>query len=272
MKNIRYTKMDPSGNISLIVDSFVPRAEQSRVAAELMARDKSAEQVGFLEKPENGQCLVRLQMMGGEFCGNASLSAAAVMLRNASLPAGTPYELMLEVSGAPEAVTVRCSMDERGAFKGAVSMPLPESISEFCFFDGFECYTLPLVRFPGICHAMVCTGELTKPYAEKIIGRWCRQLNAEALGLMFLDKAAGTLEPLVYVASTDTAVWEGSCASGTAAAAACLAELDGERSDVTLVQPRGRLSAGARFSGGMVRELTLRGSAVSMGEYVVQLP
>ena len=49
--NISYTKIDPAGNITVIVDSFVPREQQSRVAAELMKRDVTVEQVGFLEKP-----------------------------------------------------------------------------------------------------------------------------------------------------------------------------------------------------------------------------
>lgn len=75
--NISYTKIDPAGNITVIVDSFVPREQQSRVASELMKLDNSVEQVGFLEKPDDPCCAVRLQMMGGEFCGNASLSAAA---------------------------------------------------------------------------------------------------------------------------------------------------------------------------------------------------
>lgn len=45
--NISYTKIDPAGNITVIVDSFVPREQQSRVAAELMKRDVTVEQVGF---------------------------------------------------------------------------------------------------------------------------------------------------------------------------------------------------------------------------------
>ena len=65
--NISYTKIDPAGNITVIVDSFVPREQQSRVAAELMKRDVTVEQVGFLEKPDDPCCAVRLQMMGGEF-------------------------------------------------------------------------------------------------------------------------------------------------------------------------------------------------------------
>ena len=170
--NISYTKINPAGNITAIVDSFVPRQEQSLAAAELMRRDASLEQVGFLEKPDDPCCLVRLQMMGGEFCGNASLSAAAVMLQKLGMPVGIPCELTLEVSGAPDAVAITGSVNEAGTFEGEVSMPLPESISEFCFFDGFKCYTLPLVRFPGICHAIVPSGTLERCDALRLIGQW----------------------------------------------------------------------------------------------------
>ncbi len=270
--NINYTKIDPSGNITLIVDSYVPRQEQSQIAAALMARDKSAEQVGFLEKPADCNCIARLQMMGGEFCGNASLSAAAVMLKKAGAPAGLEYNIQLEVSGAPDAVVIKGSMDENMVFSGSAAMPLPESLSEFCFFDGFECYNLPLVRFPGICHAIVRPGLISSVDAERLIGPWCRRLGAEALGLMFFDEPGRSLKPLVYVASTDTSVWEGSCASGTSAVAAHLAEVDGEHAYVTLRQPRGTLSAEALFGGGCIRALSLHGTAKSIGEYSVELP
>lgn len=269
---IHYSKIDPSGNITLIVDSFVPRSEQSRAASELMQRDKSVEQVGFLEKPDDCTCIARLQMMGGEFCGNASLSAAAVMLGKASAPAGSEYTLRLEVSGAPEPVTIVCSLGEGGDFSGSVSMPLPESLSEYCFFDGFECYELPLVRFPGICHAIVRPGVLSEADAETLIGKWCSQLGSDALGLMFFDETESTLRPLVYVASTDSAVWEGSCASGTSAVAAHLAEIDGEHARVTLRQPRGTLSAQAEYGAGSISSLTLHGGAALCGEYSVELP
>ena len=129
--NISYTKIDPAGNITVIVDSFVPREQQSRVAAELMKRDVTVEQVGFLEKPDDPCCAVRLQMMGGEFCGNASLSAAAVIFSRAGLAEGLYCEELFEVSGAPEPVKISGSMVNRTCFEGEVAMPLPESISEW---------------------------------------------------------------------------------------------------------------------------------------------
>ncbi len=262
--NISYTKIDPSGNITLIVDSFVPRSEQSRVASELMALDTQAEQVGFLEAPFDPCCAVRLQMMGGEFCGNATLSAAAVIMRQFSMDAG---DMLIEVSGAPEPVKVSGSVSAPDTFTGEVAMPLPEAIYECSFLDGFDCYTLPLVRFPGICHAMVPAGTMSRETAERVIGAWCRQIKADALGLMFLDKDAGTLTPLVYVESTGSAVWEGSCASGTSAAAAYLADIDGEYASVRLAQPRGTLSAAAACTGSQIRSLTLSGSAIIRGKF-----
>ena len=266
--NISYTKIDPSGNITLIVDSFVPREEQRRIAALLMVRDSEAEQVGFLEAPEDPCCAVRLQMMGGEFCGNATLSAAAVVMRQIGLDAG---DMLIEVSGSPGPVKVTGVMSAPGRFDGEVDMPLPESIYECSFLDGFDCHTLPLVRFPGICHAIVSAGTLTREKAEAVIGPWCRQIGSEALGLMFFDKDKNTLTPLVYVESTGTAVWEGSCASGTAAVASYLAELDGEHASVCLFEPRGRLSAEAACSGSQVTSLKLSGSAVIRGKNTVLL-
>lgn len=266
--NISYTKIDPSGNITLIVDSFVPREDQSRIAALLMVRDSEAEQVGFLEAPEDPCCAVRLQMMGGEFCGNATLSAAAVVMRQLGLDAG---DMLIEVSGSPGPVKVTGVMSAPGRFDGEVDMPLPESIYECSFLDGFDCHTLPLVRFPGICHAIVSAGTLTREKAEAVIDPWCRQIGSEALGLMFFDKDKNTLTPLVYVESTGTAVWEGSCASGTAAVASYLAELDGEHASVCLFEPRGRLSAEAACSGSQVTSLKLSGSAVIRGKNTVLL-
>lgn len=262
--NISYTKIDPSGNITLIVDSFVPREDQSRIAALLMERDPEAEQVGFLEVPEDPCCAVRLQMMGGEFCGNATLSAASVIMQQAGLDAG---DMLIEVSGAPEPVKVSGNILTPGTFQGEVAMPLPESISECSFLDGFDCYTLPLVRFPGICHAIVTPDALTREKAERVIGAWCRQIKSDALGLMFFDRDKRTLTPLVYVESTGTAVWEGSCASGTAAVVSYLAELDGEYASVRLSQPRGKLSAAAAYSGSQVRSLSLSGSAITRGKF-----
>ena len=44
---LRYTVIDPTKNITLLVTTPVPRDVQPRVAAELLRRERDAEQVGF---------------------------------------------------------------------------------------------------------------------------------------------------------------------------------------------------------------------------------
>ena len=266
---VEYWKVDPTGNITLIVETPVPRESQSRIAAELLRRDNDAEQVGFLEAPEKAGARLRLQMMGGEFCGNAAISAAAIITCCLEPDGGSVRELFLDVSGAPDIVPVKISA-ESGGCSGTVSMPLPESVCVNNFRLGDDTYTLPLVRFPGICHCIV-SGGLSRETAQRCIADWCRQLDAEALGLMFCDEAAGSLEPLVYVASTDTAVWESSCASGTAAAAAYLACARGVDVSISLREPCGVLSAEAELRGGKVGSLKLSGKAAILGKYMAEI-
>ena len=176
---------------------------------------------------------------------------------------------MLEVSGVPDVVPVKICA-ESGGYCGTVSMPLPESVCSFDFRLGDDTCTLPLVRFPGICHCIV-NGGLSRETAQRCISDWCRQLDAEALGLMFYDESVGSLEPLVYVASTDTAVWESSCASGTAAAAAYLACARGVDVSISMSEPCGVLSAEAGLRGGKVGSLKLSGKAAILGKYMAEI-
>ena len=70
---------DPSGNKTILVLTPVPKEQHSTLAAQLLARsDIDAEQVGYVTCVE-GKTL-RVDMMGGEFCGNASRAAAAYAL------------------------------------------------------------------------------------------------------------------------------------------------------------------------------------------------
>ena len=75
---LNFIKTNPSGNTTILVDSAVPEKEQSVVAKRLLAYDSvQAEQVGFLTIPDDTTDYnIALRMMGGEFCGNATRSAA----------------------------------------------------------------------------------------------------------------------------------------------------------------------------------------------------
>ena len=115
-KDIEYRVFDPTGNITALVETAVDVADQPAVASLVMDAEPDVEQVGFvrfLDEAEGaaqaGRADVRLRMAGGEFCGNATMCAAALYLlkggadKAGSAPAGSPE------SAAARTVTVKVS-------------------------------------------------------------------------------------------------------------------------------------------------------------------
>ena len=72
---MRYRIFDPTGNITALVEEAVDVSRQPSVAADIMQKHSNVEQVGFVSLDGD---LPALRMAGGEFCGNASMSAAAL--------------------------------------------------------------------------------------------------------------------------------------------------------------------------------------------------
>lgn len=231
---LRYTVIDPTKNITLLVTTPVPRDVQPRVAAELLQREKDAEQVGFAEGLAAGE--PRLQMMGGEFCGNATMSMAAWLHRD--LPVGESCALTLPVSGAPEPVPCRVTHID-GCFIGTVSMPLPERIETLSLPVCGVMQSLPVVLLPGICHVIVPADMIRRDQAEKTLRSWSDLLPGEAMGLLLLDESRTAFTPLVYVRPTDSCVWERGCGSGSASIGAWLTQVRGADQCVSLRQPGG---------------------------------
>ena len=112
MREIRYVILDPTGNLTALVLDPVSGEERTRITAALMDR---CEQVGYLCSPEKPGVRARLQMMGGEFCGNASMAAAVYLAAGDGLQEDRETEIILEVSGAdtPVACRARTGMETR---------------------------------------------------------------------------------------------------------------------------------------------------------------
>ena len=276
--NIRYSIWDPSGNITALVESPVPRERQSAVAAELMARHPAVEQLGFVSlRPENGAD-ASLRMAGGEFCGNASLSAAALLRSRpgSAGSSGVPNLCSLRVSGADQPIPVRLRREAEGVYAGSVRMPKAREIRETEFCRSGLRGTLPLVRMEGISHLIVAEpspfcGLLDRPAeAEAAVKAWCAELGAEGLGLMFLQRGEGVLRlrPLVWIPGSGTLFWENSCASGSSAVGMALAAERGAPLRLTLEQPGGRLQVDCEPGRG---ETWLSGRTALLGQYDTQL-
>ena len=79
---LRYCILDPTGNITALAESPVAHGDQPAAAEAIMRRHPEVEQVGFVRFGADaaGGLAGELRMAGGEFCGNASMSAAALFL------------------------------------------------------------------------------------------------------------------------------------------------------------------------------------------------
>ncbi|MCR5005846.1 MAG: hypothetical protein K6A77_08055 [Clostridiales bacterium] len=246
---LRYLLMDPSGNRTILVESPVPEAEQPAVAERLLALEPSAEQVGFLTRCDASG--VALRMAGGEFCGNAAMSAAVYYALQNSLTGGT---VSVDISGAPSPLAVTIDRDRTGLWRGRVAMPRPVSIQSITFPNG---QTLPVVFFLGIAH-VILRSSMSRSEAEKTVVAWCDFLKAEALGLMFVDPLEERLTPLVYVPAVNSLYWENACGSGISAVGAWLAAEKGTLVHIALRQPGGILEVDADPSGSLLLQGTVR--------------
>ena len=231
--DVEYCVLDPTGNITILVTTPVPVVLQPQIAAELMRTIPESEQVGFLSHDDS--CDAALRMAGGEFCGNASMSAAVYTADKAGV---VKSDIVLHVSGSEEPIRAEVEKMSDGSWTGTVNMPRPEKI-ERVVLPGAG--SVPVVCFEGILH-VILEENIEQAQAEEYARLWCRELDADAIGLMFLDRAKAKMTPLVYVPSADTICWENSCASGTTAAVAYLAAEGGAPVRMTLSQPGGVLT------------------------------
>ncbi len=255
----RYCIMDPTGNVTALVISPVRGVFLQERAADIMARHPEVEQVGAVQFPrpwmevplfnriDDGykQVNAYLYMAAGEFCGNASLCAAALCALRTGRRITGPVSVLLSVSGAEDPVEVILERENDVSFRGKIHMPPALAIEEKAFDHGGISAPLPVVRMEGISHAII---EPDSPFsklrerpeeAEAAVRAFCGELGADGLGLIFLgDKS---LTPLVYVPGSGTVFWEHSCASGTAAAGMYLAAKTGRKADLTFEEPGGTL-------------------------------
>ena len=119
---IHFVIADPAGNITAIVKDGVADDDYRSVAAAIMQDPQwKVEQVGFITEPKVGG-EARLQMMGGEFCGNAARSFGKYIAKKMRR-----QEAVIEISG--NSAPMRIETDPaRGSAKA--QMPCPLKIDE----------------------------------------------------------------------------------------------------------------------------------------------
>jgi histidine racemase len=257
---LNFVKVNPSGNTTVLILDPLPRTLYAHVASKVMkGTSLAAEQVGFIEPATMPGSLGRLQMMGGEFCGNASRGFAAWLIdRNdpgIHLAEGVvTTEVPIEVSGHGGVLKAIANIELSGKhiYSVAISMPLPRWVKQGASAEGKHDYTL--VGFEGIVHAVVWNRAGSKEQFDSIRADVERQEGVvDCLGVMFYSEETRFLTPVVHVREVGSLVWESSCGSGSVAVAAALANRDRKSVEgLRLSQPGGVIRADVTWQGRVV--------------------
>lgn len=243
-------RADPAGNITLFVMDPVEKARRGKVAEQLMAIERfRAEQVGFY-CPPTGDADGHMEMMGGEFCGNATRAFGMLIAQEK----GGLSQVRIETSGCDHLVSVDVDL---AAGTSRSEMPLPQSVAAV----EVEGHPGTLVHLGGIAHLVVEGVEPSRSFFDKAEPLFQDIQGLDAYGVIFLG--GGKMTPLVKVPAANSLVWEGSCGSGSLAAAVAQGQHapDGEFSReyiqpagvvrATVVRQAGRVTAA--YIGGPVR-------------------
>lgn len=253
--------LDPAGNVTAIVCSDVPAAERARVAAQILRLPElGIEQVAFLTEPRSGG-EIRLEMMGGEFCGNALRCAGFYQaLRNGEQGKSC---VLAEISGADGVQPVMADTAEGTA---STVMPLPLSVQ----LAGWADVKAARVTFAGITHFVIDCAQPDETLVQRAIAA---APEASAVGAIFLDRAHGSIKPVVFVRETASCVAENSCASGSVATAVVLtADFADGITEIGIGQPGGTLEVGVQRTDGAVTGLSIGGAVRLTQTLTVTLP
>lgn len=222
-----FWKVCPSGNPTILLHSEDIPAEKRASVANAVMDDQhiGGEQVGYIRLSGTP----RLDMMGGEFCLNATRAFAAVLHDLALLPRdGETSFGSVEVSGVDQPVFVHVSPAQG-------SLPFAEACLHFDELPVPE--TLPdgaiRLQVPGITH-IIQTGL---PPQRDALAAFCaaqRELSntcdEEAVGHLWISRPETSkqsaaipysleLHPVVWVRNTASLCSESACGSGTLACA-----------------------------------------------------
>ena len=244
MKKYQYVTLDPTGNITCLVLEHVDPEDEKELTRRLL---QECEQVAYLEPatlPDSG---ATVRLMGGEFCGNAAMAAAAWLMRCCLNP-GEEKDVPLQVSGAEGIIRCRIKALDDG-FEGTVQMPGIREVTDMTYGG----IALKAVRMEGIIHLVYEGAPLEQAAAESLLKAIAATLPDEAAGLIRWNRGTGEMIPLVYVRGS--ALRQG---EGTASTA--------------ITQPGGVIRVTAEAADGKIRNLSITGR-ISIGrKSVIEVP
>lgn len=233
--NVRFAKISPGGNVTILVESAVSKADRVRCAQWLMSPEGiGAEQVGFIVPAPKGADAA-LEMMGGELCINALRSLSAFLFSRDA----TKFAVDIHSTGMKSLVHCTNTRTKQGEICTSLRLTMKTRIERLS--DSWD-----LVHMEGISHFVrkvesLPTSEEVQKYFSYLSETYAKNVeHLPAFGVIpFIQTKPGTVSsvPLVYVRDTNSTVFETGCGSGSIAIA--LSQMIGKSSSLIVLQPSG---------------------------------
>lgn len=226
---LNFVKVSPSKNMTVFITDYVAPDHYAQMANMIMDYEYlNAEQVGFIVAPKNKKSVLRLEMSGGEFCGNAVLGAAAFCFYKGLTKNN---QFLLETSGSESPLTCEVAVKSSSQFEAKAEMPHPISIKHIDINLNERSISGSVVHFNGITHL------LTDYWPDKdefnlIIGEVTKIIEDKAIGVIpyrRLKEQEYEIWPFVYVKETGSRFFEQACGSGTLALGVYLSKINREK-------------------------------------------
>lgn len=233
LKNLNFTKVNPTGNITLLYNmENIDKNDIQKISKISMNKlNLHAEQVGFINN-------THLQMMGGEFCGNACRSFASYLAFNdGDFLREKTYKITCSGEESILQINVRAS-HVNNIFLAKIKMPKNISIKILNLnLSENKTQTICEVVFSGIVHFIV-EAPIDNTIVDEI-RKYCKTKKYPAFGIMFFDFKTMYMTPYVEVQGFE-GVWENSCGSGTTAVGYYLNKYE-DMDSGKIIQPGGWL-------------------------------
>ena len=250
---IKYVVYRPAGNDTAIVYGTNYTSDMKKnINDKIMNKHKNVEQVGFINK-KNGK--KEIQMAGGEFCGNATRSAA--------------YEYLDGKKGNTKILVNS---------KNEIDAGVDENQNAWCDIPILQTNNIItetekgiyIVKIEGITMAVLqdfvaCKYLKDKRNLKEIGKEFIKKLNLEeysAAGVVFCEKYNDNIRinPIVWVKEIDTLFYETACGSGSMAVCMVEAFLDKETKEIDIVQPSGLIiTTKVEYKNGQITKTTISG-------------
>lgn len=252
---VEYIICKPGGNDTALVygKEYTPE-QKKQINDAIMKKHANVEQVGFIDLTQEPE----LQMAGGEFCGNATRSAANRYLEGKE--------------GSLQIIVNSTDIINAGVYSDG------KSWCEIPLYFGKDAITIKepgiyLVKMNGMVTVVIkpeqakkylADKSLIKQYGTDFIHKYHLEEN-EAVGVMFCEQQGLVLKinPVVWVKNINTLFYETACGSGTTAT--CMVEAYEHKSSqkIDVMQPSGLIiTADITFENEGVKKAVISGDVV----------